>query len=334
MIIINKIGIIANPASGKDIRRLVSHATTIDNNEKVNIVERIVLSAEAFGVKDILIMPDTFQIGYKVLDNLNTLGELSTNLQIMNMKVRGSIDDTINAAKLMEEYGVDCLVVLGGDGTSRAVAKSINKTPIISISTGTNNVYPEMLEGTVVGMAAAFVASEKFGLNNIYHRDKRIEIFKDGALVDIALVDSVISKNLFVGAKAIWDVEDIEKIIVTRAHPGTIGFSSLVGCRKIIEIEDDFGAVIDLTENKYKIIAPIAAGTIEKVHMGDTKIINLNEEYKFTSKEKGVIALDGEREISFKKGETFIFKITRKGPIRVNIKSALELAQAQGFFNI
>ncbi|BAQ13573.1 ATP-NAD kinase [Clostridium botulinum] len=330
----NKIGIIANPASGKDIRRLVSHATTIDNNEKVNIVERIVLSAEAFGVKDILIMPDTFQIGYKVLDNLNTLGELSTNLQIMNMKVRGSIDDTINAVKLMEEYGVDCLVVLGGDGTSRAVAKSINKTPIISISTGTNNVYPEMLEGTVVGMAAAFVASEKFGLNNIYHRDKRIEIFKDGALVDIALVDSVISKNLFVGAKAIWDVEDMEKIIVTRAHPGTIGFSSLVGCRKIIEIEDDFGAVIDLTENKYKIIAPIAAGTIEKVHMGDTKIINLNEEYKFTSKEKGVIALDGEREISFKKGETFIFKITRKGPIRVNIKSALELAQAQGFFNI
>ena len=330
----NKIGIIANPASGKDIRRLVSHATTIGNNEKVNIVERIVLAAEAFGVKDILIMPDTFQIGYKVLDNLNTLGELSTNLQIINMKITGSIKDTINAAKLMEEYEVDCLIILGGDGTSRAVAKSINETPIISISTGTNNVYPEMLEGTVVGMAAAFVASEKFGLNNIYHRDKRIEIFKDGTLVDIALVDAVISKNLFVGAKAIWDVKDMEKVIVTRAHPGTIGFSSLVGCRKIIEIEDDFGAVIDLTENKYKIIAPIAAGTIEKVHMGDIKIIKLNEEYKFTSKEKGVIALDGEREISFKKGETFIFKITRKGPIRVNIKSALELAQAQGFFNI
>ena len=330
----NIIGIIANPASGKDIRRLVSHATTIDNNEKVNIVERIVLAAEAFGVKNIFIMPDTFQIGYKVLDNLNTLGELSTNLKTINMKITGSIKDTINAAKLMEEYEVDCLVVLGGDGTSRAAAKSINKTPIISISTGTNNVYPEMLEGTVVGMAAAFVASEKFGLNNIYHRDKRIEIFKDGTLVDIALVDAVISKNLFVGAKAIWDVEDMEKVIVTRAHPGTIGFSSLVGCRKIIEIEDDFGAVIDLTENKYKIIAPIAAGTIEKVHMGDIKIIKLNEEYKFTSKEKGVIALDGEREISFKKGETFIFKITRKGPIRVNIKSALELAQAQGFFNI
>ncbi|RBP68877.1 hypothetical protein DES36_10215 [Alkalibaculum bacchi] len=31
------IGIIANPASGKDIRRLLSYATVIDNNEKVNI---------------------------------------------------------------------------------------------------------------------------------------------------------------------------------------------------------------------------------------------------------------------------------------------------------
>lgn len=45
-----KIGIIANPASGKDIRRLVSHATVVDNNEKVNIVERIVLAAQKCGV--------------------------------------------------------------------------------------------------------------------------------------------------------------------------------------------------------------------------------------------------------------------------------------------
>ena len=45
------IGIIANPASGKDIRRLVSYATTIDNNEKVNICKRIVLAAQGLGVE-------------------------------------------------------------------------------------------------------------------------------------------------------------------------------------------------------------------------------------------------------------------------------------------
>ena len=62
----SSIGIIANPASGKDIRRLVSYATTIDNQEKVNIVKRIVLAAQAMGVDTIWFMPDTFQIGSHV----------------------------------------------------------------------------------------------------------------------------------------------------------------------------------------------------------------------------------------------------------------------------
>jgi DNA gyrase inhibitor GyrI len=57
------IGIIANPASGKDIRRIVSHATVIDNYEKVNIVERIILGAQGCGVDEVYIMADTFQIG-------------------------------------------------------------------------------------------------------------------------------------------------------------------------------------------------------------------------------------------------------------------------------
>jgi hypothetical protein len=32
------VGIIANPASGKDIRRLVALGSSVDNNEKINIV--------------------------------------------------------------------------------------------------------------------------------------------------------------------------------------------------------------------------------------------------------------------------------------------------------
>ncbi len=46
------IGLIANPASGKDIRRLVAHGTVFDNQEKVNIVRRIILACNAAGVHD------------------------------------------------------------------------------------------------------------------------------------------------------------------------------------------------------------------------------------------------------------------------------------------
>lgn len=328
----SKVGIIANPSSGKDIRRLVSHATTVDNNEKVNIVERIVLAAQAFGVSNFFIMPDTYQIGYKVEDNLKTLGELTSKISILDMRITGSMEDTVKAVEQMENEEIECLIILGGDGTSRAAAKVLKKTPIIALSTGTNNVYPEMIEGTTAGVAAAAVACKKYDINKICYRDKRIEIFKNKSLIDIALIDAVISKNIVIGAKAIWKIEDIIKVIVSRAHPSTIGFSSIVGCKKIVNKEDDFGVCVDLTERKHKILAPIAAGTIKPIFMGNEEIIRLNEDFKFVAEENGTIALDGEREITFKAGEEFVFKITRNGPLRVNISNALELCQKEGLF--
>lgn len=328
----SKIGIIANPSSGKDIRRLVSHATTVDNNEKENIVERIVLAAQAFGVSEFFIMPDTFQIGYIVKDNLTTLGELTGKIEILDMILTGCIEDTISAVIEMEKKNVGCIVVLGGDGTSRAVAKVIKETPLISLSTGTNNVYPEIIEGTVAGMAAAVVAGKKYNIDKITHRDKRIEIYKNDKLIDIALVDAVISKNIVIGSKAIWNLEDILKIIASRAHPASIGFSSIAGCKKIVKEKDDFGICIDLTEKKHKILAPVAAGTIKPVFMGDECIIRLNEDYTFIPEENGTIALDGEREITFRPKDEFVFRITRNGPLRVNVKKALELSHVKGFF--
>jgi len=48
------IGIIANPASGKDIRRLVAHASVFDNDEKSSIVRRVILGAHAAGARRFL----------------------------------------------------------------------------------------------------------------------------------------------------------------------------------------------------------------------------------------------------------------------------------------
>lgn len=338
------IGIIANPASGKDIRRLVSHATVIDNNEKINIVERIVLGAQALGIKKVYIMPDSYNMGYRVEDKLKSCEELKCAITVVDMLKFDSMEDTVNAAEYMENNDeIKCIVTLGGDGTNRAAAKKVKETPIITISTGTNNVYPVMLEGTIVGMAAAAVASGKFNLSDFTIKDKRIEIYKDDKLTDIALIDAVISKDVFIGSKAIWNMDTIEKIFVTRAHPASIGFSSLVGCRMIIAPEDDFGACVDLNsngengkngENVEKIIAPIAAGVVEPISVSEPVILSLNGEYKYITKSRGTIALDGEREIEFSKDQEFIFKIRRTGPYHVDVIKALETAQLNGFFKI
>jgi len=327
------IGIIANPASGKDIRRLVSHATVVDNNEKINIVKRIILAAQGAGVKGVVIMPDTFLIGYKASEALKSSKELKIPVGILDMRIKGSVEDTILAARLMEENKVQCIIALGGDGTSRAVAKSITTTPLISISTGTNNVYPEMVEGTVVGIAAAAVSTRTSNLGQSCRRDKRIEIFKDGKMMDIALVDCVISKQTYIGSRAIWDPEDIQSVIVSRANPASIGFSTIVGVKKIIGEDDDFGASINVNVGEFQLVAPIAAGTMKEIRVDEPLIHPLDETFSMSMDYKGIMALDGEREIPFKKGDIFEFKITRDGPYRVNIKKTIESAQLNGFFN-
>lgn len=327
------IGIIANPASGKDIRRLVSHATVIDNHEKINIVERIILAAQSCGVEKVYIMPDSYQMGYKVYDNLVNSGELDIDLDILDMKITASYKDSFRAAELMEEMGIQCIVALGGDGTSRAIAKGIKNCPLISLSTGTNNVYPEMIEGTVAGIAAGIIAiSSPSDILRTCSRNKRIEIYRDGELLDIALVDAVIARSLYVGSKAIWEFDDIIKIIATRGNPFSIGFSTLIGSCAILLDQDDFAYSLDLTQNDQVILAPIAAGIVRTFNVGFLEKILLDSSYVYIAEEKGIIALDGEREVQFSQGDKLEFRITRQGPLHVDVIKTIELAQKNKFF--
>jgi len=332
---VKAIGIIANPASGKDIRRLVSHATVVDNHEKINIVERIILAAQSLGVQKVYMMPDTYQIGRKVEDNLKTSKELHLTIEILDMRLTGSYQDSTEAAKMMASLDVGCVIVMGGDGTCRAVAKLIEEVPFIGLSTGTNNVYPQMIEGTVVGMVAAVLASDIKDIKDVAcTKDKRIEIYKNGVFIDIALVDVVISKSLYIGAKAIWHFDEIMKVIVTRANPASIGFSAIVGCLSMVTPEDDYGIAIDLNEAGRAYMCPIAAGILKEIKVDEPINVGIGESYQFEPMQRGMIALDGEREIKFNKGDYFEFVLTRRGPAHVNVQKAITYAQNKGFFKI
>ena len=328
------IGIIANPASGKDIRRLVSHATVISNNEKVNIVERIILGAQKLGVTKIYIMPDSFRIGDKVIENLGLSKKLIADIEVLDFELTKSPQDTEAAAKLMEEMAVGCVVVLGGDGTNRIAAKQLKEVPMICVSTGTNNAYPKMVEGTIVGMAAAAVAADKIDCKKECPRDKIIEIGKNGEWIDIALMDVVISDEVFTGARAIWDMEHIKEIIVSKCHPASIGFSAVAGVHKIIRACDDFGGKISLNTGDYKLIAPVSAGVMAAGVSSGIELIELNEVMEWEAPFRGVIAVDGEREITFKQGDHMKFRISRNGPMNVDVNKTIEYAQKAGFFEL
>ena len=329
----SSIGIIANPASGKDIRRLISYATTIDNHEKVNIVKRIVLAAQGLGIKKVYIMPDTFCIGHNIAENLAKEGVLTAEIVILEMAIEANDKDSTNAARLMEELAVDCIVVLGGDGTSRAVAKGITHTPIIPVSTGTNNVYPQMLEGTVVGMAAAATTLLEHPEGCIL-QDKRIDVYLNGQFVDLALVDVVLTKELYPGAKAIWDYKNLRLMVVAICHPAAIGFSTIAGCLQIIEAKEDKGLLIHFGPGGRRIKAPVAAGVLSEINIEKIESLALGQRVEFEIQAGGMLALDGEREIKVREGDTLGFSVVRKGPYRVSPREIIESAMLQGMYSI
>jgi len=97
-----KIGIIANPTSGKDIRRLVGQALVVGNREKVNIVKRVLIGAHAAGVCEVMIMPDRYGIGNQSVHDLkHRYPEVVAGVSIMDMQLDDTGADSTCAAELM-----------------------------------------------------------------------------------------------------------------------------------------------------------------------------------------------------------------------------------------
>ncbi|TET67846.1 MAG: ATP-NAD kinase, partial [Dehalococcoidia bacterium] len=236
----SKAGIIANPASGKDIRRLVAYASIMDNNDKTNQLRRIILGIDATGVDEILIMPDYYFLGQRALDGMRR-ERLRAKVSIMDMPVTYTHEDSTLAAELMGELGVGCIVTLGGDGTNRDVAKSNRTTPLVPISTGTNNVFPVMIEATVAGIAAGIIAQKLVDGKDIIRTQKRLVIIKNGIEIDMALIDAVVLNQLFIGARAIWELAEVKQIICTRAEPTNMGLTCIGGNLHPLGPDDEHG---------------------------------------------------------------------------------------------
>ena len=321
------VGCIANPMAGKDIRRLVAYGSRIDNQEKVNIVRRILLGLESAGVAEVLLMPDTFQIADKALEGIHQ--PLQLQMHILDMEVRGDAKDSLLAAQHMCDAGAQCLLILGGDGTHRVVAKASGTIPLVPISTGTNNVFPQMLEGTVAGLAAGFYAGHAPQLDGVILPTKRLEIWRDGALQDIALIDVAVSAQQFVGARALWDVSGIQELFLTQGTPSNIGLSSIAGWSHPITMADAAGLHLILGNGGRQVRAPIAPGLILPVGISHERLIEPGERIPIRHA-PAMLALDGERELLVRQGEHWEVALSWDGPKVLDVDRTLLLAQRQG----
>lgn len=320
------VGVIANPASGKDIRRLVAHGSVFDNDEKVSIVRRVLSGLEAVGVERVWIMPDSFGIGHKALDSLR----LGLDVSVLPMPLTFTREDSTRAAALMAEAGAGCIVTLGGDGTNRAVAKASGEVPLVPISTGTNNVFPTMIEGTIAGLAAGLVAR---GLaQDALCTAPRLDVTCPGSPVDIALIDVAVYDERFVASRAMWDALKIKEVILARVAPGSIGLSSIGAHLPDLDHRVGHGLHLRMGSGGHPVLAPIAPGLVRQVSLAETRPLAPGDEVVICHPAPGVLALDGEREIELRGGATVRVRLNARGPRVVDVRRAIELAARAGVF--
>lgn len=323
------VGLIANPASGKDIRRLVARASVFDNQEKGAILRRALAGmASAPGDKCIAYLDDPHALVDQALRDSATAMQSDP----VTASRTASALDTTTAARSLSELACTVVLTLGGDGTNRAVVKGWPDAPLIPISTGTNNVFPMLLEATVAGAAAGLIAGGTIALPEVARRHKLIHVQIDDEDDDVALIDAVLSRERFVGARALLDPDRIDSVLLTRADPAAIGMTALGGLMSPLAATDDGALVVGVGPDGEPWQVPIAPGHYRRVRITTCRRVELDETVTFRG--PGVLAFDGERERSLAPGQTAQLRVRRDGPWVVDVYRTLALAAERRAFRL
>jgi predicted polyphosphate/ATP-dependent NAD kinase len=157
------VGVVANPLSGRDIRRLVTQASVFPTAEKANMIQRMLTAFGAVGVHRALLSTDLGGISASVLRALGRRraedGRWPEVEFLDGQPIRQTAQDTVDAVRRMVTMGARVVVCLGGDGTARVTASQVGDVPMLALSTGTNNTFPAVREATIAGLAAGLVAT-------------------------------------------------------------------------------------------------------------------------------------------------------------------------------
>jgi predicted polyphosphate/ATP-dependent NAD kinase len=346
------LGIIANPVSARDIRRVVANAGNLQVTDRVNIVLRVLSSAAACGVERALLMPDRggirallerhFKRGAAQASHGDALATRYPRIEFLDMAPTSTVDDSFAATRLLLAAGVSAIVVLGGDGTHRAVARELvaagSRVPLVGLSTGTNNAFPEMREPTIAGMAAALFASGRVAAAEVLVRNKLVEVQIDDAARgeqrrDIAIVDAVVTHDRSVGARALWKTSSLDAMYLAFAEPQAIGLSAIGALLQPVGRREPGGLAVQLAADDAPAVltlaAPIAPGMVRPVRVAHWQRMAAGVPLAVAAT-AGTVALDGERELAFEPGQQVRMTLHENAFLSVDVARCMGVAAERG----
>ena len=330
------VGVVANPLSGRDIRRLVTQASVFPTAEKANMIQRMLTAFGAVGVHRVLLSTDLGGISASVFRTIGRRaahgrdGPAWPEVEFLDgQPIRQSAQDTVEAVRRMVAAGTRVIVILGGDGTARVAASAAGHVPILALSTGTNNVFPAVREATVAGLAAGLVATGLVPADGATRRAKLLGV-RVGDRVETALVDAAVSTERHVGSRAVWDPATVTQLFCAFAEPDAIGLSSVLGQLAPVARHDPHGVTAHLSPAAARqVLAPIAPGLVVPVGVGDIEPMRPGSEHRVEAR-AGVVAVDGERELTFETGEPIVVTLRADGPRCVDVPAVLAASARLG----
>lgn len=321
------VGIIASPSAGKDVRRLVANAGSVGDVDKIAVIRRAAIGAAEGGATRLLVLDDARHLVRRALD-----GALPADVEVdaIDLETMGTGRDSARAAAALAKAEAGAVLVFGGDGTSRDVAKGWLDAPMVPLAVGTNNVFPLHVEATLGGLACGLVASGRLDLADVAERAKVIHVALDDDEDDLALVDVVLVAGDFIGSRAVWHVEDVRAAVFAIADPASVGLSSIGAALSPTMREDDHGVFVRMGPGDGSVRAPIAPGTYASVAIAEHDALEFGEPVEFSG--PGVLAFDGERDHVLSSGRHATLSIRRDGPLVIDPVRAARLAADNNLF--
>jgi predicted polyphosphate/ATP-dependent NAD kinase len=327
------VGVVANPLSGRDIRRLVTRASVFPTAEKANMIQRMLTAFDAVGVHRVLLSTDLGGISasvFRAIGQRRAQDGTWPEVEFLDgQPIRQTAQDTVNAVRRMVTAGVRVIICLGGDGTARVTASAAGDVPMLALSTGTNNAFPAVREATIAGLAAGLVATGAVPADGVVTRAKMLEV-RAGDRVETALIDVAVSTQRHVGARAVWDPATLTQLFCAFAEPDVIGLSSILGQLSPVARRDPHGVTARLAPGAAtQVLAPIAPGLVVPVGVDEITRMRPGTVHPVEAP-AGVIAVDGERELSFGPGERPTVRLCADGPRCVDVSAVLAASARLG----
>jgi hypothetical protein len=355
-----KVGLIVNANASRDVRRLTSLARTIDVHERVNTVARVLGGLAGGRAETVLFMPEPARVVERALDELAVIDPEKARsgldlraVQFADGPEAMDASGTARAAAAMAEAGVECLVTIGGDGTNRAVVDGWPSAVLVPLPGGTNNAFATPIDPTAAGLAAALYAAEPERYAGQVRQAPILKVRLDDRLpaTTFALVDVVLVRGSWVGARAMWDPALLVEAVVARSDPALTGMAGISGMLDPFDGPPPRALHLRFGPAGSALTGPLGPGQLVEIGIEDWRVLGLGEPVTLgrpagsglpagsdasllsarpAADQPLTLAFDGEREIVLLPGQRAHVHLAADGPHVLDAQGVLRAASRAG----